>query len=74
MIFFSRAQWCGPCQALTPKLAETFKEINNEIKDKLDIVFVSWDENQADFDEYFKEMPWKALPFSGMFNISLQVK
>jgi hypothetical protein len=72
------------CQATTerkrireqacPKLAETFKEVNNEIKDKLDIVFVSWDENQADFDEYFKEMPWKALPFSGMFNISLQVK
>ncbi len=71
---FSRAQWCGPCKDFTPKLAEIFKEVNNEIKDKLDIVFVSWDEDQAGFDECFKEMPWKALPFSGMFNISLQVK
>jgi len=48
-----------------------FKAVNNELKDKLDIVFVSCDEDQAAFDEYFKEMPWKALPFSGMFNISL---
>jgi len=72
--FYSRAHWCGPCRYFTPTLAEIFKEINNEIKDKLDIVFVSRDKDQAAFDEYFKEMPWKAIPFSGMFNIFLQVK
>jgi nucleoredoxin len=33
----------------------------------LDIVFVSCDRDQSAFDEYFKEMPWKALPFPGMF-------
>jgi len=32
----------------------------------MDIVFVSCDEDQDAFDGYFKEMPWKALPFSGM--------
>jgi nucleoredoxin len=58
--------WCSPCRKFTPKLAELFKEINNDIKNKLDIVFVSWDEDQDTFNEYFKEMPWKALPFSGM--------
>jgi thiol-disulfide isomerase/thioredoxin len=69
LIIFSRAHWCPPCRNFTPKLAEIFKKVDNKIKDKLDIVFVSCDEDQADFDEYFKEMPWKALPFSGMLNL-----
>jgi thiol-disulfide isomerase/thioredoxin len=65
--FFCRAHWCPPCRNFTPKLAKIFKEINNEVKNKLDIVFVSWDKDQEGFNEYFNEMPWKALPFSGMF-------
>ncbi|CAF2100123.1 unnamed protein product [Rotaria magnacalcarata] len=28
------------------------------------MVSVSCNENSESFDEYFKEMPWKALPFS----------
>jgi nucleoredoxin len=40
----------------------------------LEIVFVSCDEDQDAFDEYFKEMPWKALPFSGMLNKCLHIK
>ncbi|CAF0809213.1 unnamed protein product [Rotaria sordida] len=62
-LYFS-AHWCPPCRNFTPKLAQIFKELNKEVKDKLDIVFVSCDEDQASFDEYFKEMPWKALPYS----------
>jgi nucleoredoxin len=69
--FFSRAHWCPPCRKFTPILAKTFKEVHNETKDKLDIIFVSCDEDQEGFDEYFKEMPWKALPFSGMSNSCL---
>ena len=64
-LFFFRADWCPPCRDFTPKLAEIYKKTHDEMKDKLDIVFVSCDENQAAFDEYYKEMPWKALPFSG---------
>merc|ERR1719502_1092076 len=30
----------------------------------MDIVFVSSDREQSAFDEYYAEMPWKALPFS----------
>jgi hypothetical protein len=41
--------------------------MHDEIKTKFDIVFISWDNNQEDFNKYFKEMPWKALPFPGMF-------
>jgi nucleoredoxin len=60
-----RAHWC-PCRDFTLKLAEIYKEVQNELKDKFDIIFVSWDKNQSSFDEYFKEMPWKALPYFGM--------
>ncbi len=45
--------------------------MNNEVKDKLDIVYVWSEEPEADFDEYFKEMPWKTLPFSGMLDLFL---
>jgi hypothetical protein len=54
---------------LTPKLAIFLKGHNSEIEEKLDIVFISNDEDQVVFDEYFKEIPWKALSFSGMLNI-----
>ena len=60
-----RAHWCSR-QDLTRKLTQIYKEVQNELKDKFDIIFVSWDKDQSSFDGYFKEMPWKALPFSGM--------
>ncbi|UJR24056.1 hypothetical protein I4U23_027024 [Adineta vaga] len=62
-LYFS-AHWCPPCRKFTPELAKLFGEVHNEIKDNLDVVFVSCDEDQEAFDGYFKEMPWKALPFS----------
>ncbi|CAF3564612.1 unnamed protein product [Rotaria sp. Silwood2] len=72
-LYFS-AHWCPPCRNFTSKLAKIFKEIKNELKDKFDIVFISCDEDQASFDEYFKEMPWKALPFSGILDRSFIFK
>ena len=62
-IYFS-AHWCPPCRAFTPALAEwykTVKESDNGIN--FEILFVSSDRDQAAFDEYFAEMPWKALPY-----------
>ncbi|CAF4246663.1 unnamed protein product, partial [Rotaria sordida] len=38
---------------------------NDEIDEKLEIVYISYDKDQATFNEHFKKMPWKALPFSG---------
>jgi len=58
-LYFS-AHWCPPCRGFTPKLAEFYK---NGLKDKMEIIFVSSDRDQAAFDEYHGEMPWPALPF-----------
>merc|ERR1711988_605498 len=58
-LYFS-AHWCPPCRGFTPKLAEWYKE---GLKDKMEIIFVSSDPDEASFNDYFKEMPWLALPY-----------
>jgi nucleoredoxin len=58
-LYFS-AHWCPPCRGFTPKLAEFY---SSGLKDKMEIIFISSDRSQSDFDEYFAEMPWSALPF-----------
>ena len=52
---------CPPCREFTPILAELYNEVNADGK-ILEIVFGSGDKTQEEFDEYFGEMPWIALP------------
>jgi len=60
-LYFS-AHWCPPCRGFTPKLAEWYSA---NLKAKgLEIIFVSSDRDDEAFQEYFKEMPWLALPYS----------
>lgn len=60
-LYFS-AHWCPPCRGFTPKLAEFYKKLHAE--KNFEIVFVSSDKNEGEFQEYYKEMPWLALPYS----------
>ena len=60
-IYFS-AHWCPPCRSFTPVLSMFYEEANKDGK-QIEIVFVSSDQNQASFEAYFGEMPWKAVPF-----------
>merc|ERR550537_31921 len=60
-LYFS-AHWCPPCRAFTPQLAEQYKKIKAAGL-PFEIVFASSDQNEKQFREYFKEMPWLALPF-----------
>lgn len=62
-LYFS-AHWCPPCRAFTPILADAYKKADAAAKEKFEIVFISSDRDESSFDEYFHEMPWKALPFS----------
>lgn len=59
-LYFS-AHWCPPCRAFTPKLAEWY-QASLQAKG-LEIVFVSSDQDEGQFKEYFEGMPWLALPF-----------
>ena len=63
-LYFS-AHWCPPCRAFTPQLAEFYKTIKaSKNGDLFDIVFISSDKDESSFNDYFKSMPWKSLPFS----------
>ncbi|XP_010553606.1 PREDICTED: probable nucleoredoxin 1 [Tarenaya hassleriana] len=60
-LYFSAA-WCGPCQHFTPQLTEVYNELSP--KGDFEIVFVSGDEDEESFKEYFSKMPWLAIPFT----------
>ncbi|OQR87926.1 putative protein-like, partial [Thraustotheca clavata] len=59
-VYFS-AHWCPPCRGFTPMLAEYYNH-HHESKN-FEVVFVSSDQDDDAFDEYFGEMPWLALPY-----------
>jgi len=61
MVYFS-AHWCPPCRGFTPKLAEFYTK--HAAAKGFEIVFVSSDRDQGEFDGYYGEMPFLALPFS----------
>lgn len=52
---------CPPCRAFTPIFAELYNEINADGK-VIEVIFLSGDKTQEEYDEYYGEMPWLALP------------
>merc|ERR1712159_365782 len=46
----------------TPVLAEKCKKWNEKEKN-IEVIFVSCDQEESDFKEYYGTMPWLALPF-----------
>lgn len=60
-IYFS-AHWCPPCRGFTPVLAKLYQKWNAS-KKEIEIIFVSRDRDEPSFKQYFKEMPWLAIPF-----------
>lgn len=60
LVYFS-AHWCPPCRAFTPQLAAFYR---SHAKEKnFEIVFASWDQSKAEFDQYYQEQPWLAFPY-----------
>lgn len=59
-IYFSMHN-CPPCRMFTPVFAELFNDINQGGK-VMDVIFCSGDKTQEEYDEYYGEMPWLALP------------
>ena len=60
MIYFSMHN-CPPCRMFTPLFADLYKELNENEKN-FEVIFCSGDKTQAEYDEYYGEMPWLALP------------
>ncbi|XP_059075687.1 probable nucleoredoxin 1 [Cryptomeria japonica] len=60
-LYFS-AHWCPPCRGFTPKLVQVYNKLK-ENGEAFEIVFLSSDNDQEAFEEYYASMPWLALPF-----------
>jgi len=59
-VYFS-AHWCGPCRAMTPRLSQAFRETAEAAG--FAVIFCSLDRKEGDFNAYFGEMPWLAIPW-----------
>jgi len=73
-LYFS-ASWCPPCQRFTPLLIDfynaTKKLVSNDTTataTEFEIIYVSSDRTNEEFEEYYGKMPWLAIP-PGIENI-----
>lgn len=60
-LFFS-ANWCRTCKTFLPQLIQVYDTLRKSCE-KIAIVFISFDNNETEFEEHFKCMPWLAVPF-----------
>lgn len=60
-LYFS-ALWCVPCKEFTKKLIQMYEEVNRS-EQQFQVILVSGDLTDTDFDTYYKTMPWLAIPF-----------
>ncbi|KAL0557721.1 hypothetical protein IC582_006271 [Cucumis melo] len=61
-LFFS-ANWCRPCRTFTPQLVQLYNTLQKR-GEKLEIIFISLDHDKNEFEQYFKTMPWLAVPLN----------
>eukprot|EP01056_Protomagalhaensia_sp_Gyna25_P001159 Protomagalhaensia_sp_Gyna_25__1158@NODE_156_length_4776_cov_112_214482_g121_i0_p3_GENE_NODE_156_length_4776_cov_112_214482_g121_i0NODE_156_length_4776_cov_112_214482_g121_i0_p3_ORF_typecomplete_len325_score42_31Thioredoxin_8/PF13905_6/2_2e25PUB/PF09409_10/5e15AhpCTSA/PF00578_21/7_5e08AhpCTSA/PF00578_21/8_9e03Thioredoxin_9/PF14595_6/3_3e06Thioredoxin/PF00085_20/5_2e06Redoxin/PF08534_10/3_1e05Thioredoxin_2/PF13098_6/0_00037Thioredoxin_2/PF13098_6/2e03TraF/PF13728_6/0_008TraF/PF13728_6/5_2e03Thiore len=66
-VYFS-AHWCPPCQRFTPLLASMYRAAMLANK-SFEIVFGSHDRSLIEFNRYYGQMPWKAIPYADHFRV-----
>jgi len=61
-LYFS-AHWCGPCRKFTPNLAKFYENRKAKGINDFEIIFVTADQDEEEFNEYYGTMPWLTFPF-----------
>lgn len=61
-LYFS-ANSCAGCKSFAPIFAETYKKLKARNPMKFEVIYVSDDQDEDQFKENFKHMPWIALPW-----------
>mmetsp|Transcript_40705 Transcript_40705/g.85516 ORF Transcript_40705/g.85516 Transcript_40705/m.85516 type:complete len:164 (-) Transcript_40705:394-885(-) len=78
MLYFS-AHWCPPCRKFTPLLAEAYNAHKSYIAQNYDIdaeaievIFISLDSVQSEYDSYRNSMPWLSVPFANLHKLRIK--
>mmetsp|Transcript_17447 Transcript_17447/g.37701 ORF Transcript_17447/g.37701 Transcript_17447/m.37701 type:complete len:163 (+) Transcript_17447:113-601(+) len=78
MLYFS-AHWCPPCRKFTPLLAEAYNAHKEYLAGdgevgEIEVIFVSSDSVQSEYDNYRGTMPWLSVPFSNLHKLGIKDK
>ncbi|OQR82229.1 hypothetical protein THRCLA_11034, partial [Thraustotheca clavata] len=60
-LYFS-AHWCGPCRDFTPILSTLYEDLSEEHSD-FEVILISSDRSQEEFDSYHNKMNFPAIPW-----------
>lgn len=79
MLYFS-AHWCPPCRRFTPLLAEAYSAHTQYLSEnknaadasEIQVIFISSDKGNSEFDEYFSTMPWLAVPMDKLWKLNIK--
>ena len=72
LLYFS-AGWCAPCDQFLQVLKDFYSEVN--LTEKIvEIMYVSCDNDEAQFKESYAKMPWITVPFNNPKHSELKKK
>ena len=69
-LFFS-AEWCPPCKHMLQPLKNFYTDVNMEER-TMEILLVSSDRSQQEWQRHYSTMPWMALTFDSPQNNALR--
>ncbi|KAF3671820.1 putative nucleoredoxin 1-like [Capsicum annuum] len=62
IVLYFAASWSLPSREFLPKLVTAYQEIKKN-DENFEVIFISSDQDEPSFDNFFSSMPWLALPF-----------
>ena len=67
------AEWCAPCHSMLELLRNFYTDINLEAR-QFELVLVSADRSQQEWNKHFGSMPWASLPYGDRRHHTLSEK
>lgn len=63
ILLYFAASWSLPSREFLPKLVTAYHEIKKK-DETFEVIFISSDQDEPSFNNFFSSMPWLALPFN----------
>ena len=63
VLIYASASWCPPCREFYPNLVQFYNTVNQG-KKRIEIIWLSRDRTEDDFNKTKKNMPWTAVVYN----------